>query len=123
MVGRRRAPDTNAAILGGARVPVARLPVVLDPADRSPLAEVEAHAAALVPPGFLAARDGIGVVHAHTAIPTGSPVGSPTLGVPPSRRARLDVPSATRTSRRSRPCRGAAATRRRERRSRPSSKR
>ncbi len=53
-------------------VPVARLPVVGDPADRSPVAEVEAHAAALVPFGTaLAARDGIDVIHAHTAIPDG----------------------------------------------------
>ena len=66
-------------------VPVARLPVVLDPADRSPIAEVEAHAAALVAFGTgLAARDGIDVVHAHTALPDGLAAArlADALGVP-----------------------------------------
>jgi len=83
-------------------VPVARLPVVLDPADRSPIAEVQAHAAALVPFGTgLAERDGIDIVHAHTAIPDGLAAAclADALGVPlvvtehdSTLRARLDDP-------------------------------
>jgi glycosyltransferase involved in cell wall biosynthesis len=83
-------------------VPVARLPVVLDPADRSPLTEVSAHAAALVPFGIaLAARDGIDIIHAHTAIPDGLAGAhlAAALGIPlvvtehdSTLRARLDDP-------------------------------
>jgi len=83
-------------------VPVARLPVVLDPADRSPVTEVQAHAAALVPFGTgLAERDGIDIVHAHTAIPDGLAAAclADALGVPlvvtehdSTLRARLDDP-------------------------------
>jgi glycosyltransferase involved in cell wall biosynthesis len=64
-------PDGPDAI-GVPGVPVARLPVVLEPGDRATDVEVEAHADPLLAFGLaLAAREGVDLVHAHTAIPDG----------------------------------------------------
>ncbi|HEY6058599.1 MAG TPA: glycosyltransferase, partial [Candidatus Limnocylindrales bacterium] len=57
---------------GAPGVPVARLPVVVDPERREPLEAVEAHARALLPFGLAVGRSlGIDLVHAHTGLPDG----------------------------------------------------
>jgi glycosyltransferase involved in cell wall biosynthesis len=66
-------------------VPVARLPVVLEPGERPADVEVAAHADPLLAFGTaLAAREGIDLVHAHTAIPDGLAAAAlaDALGVP-----------------------------------------
>lgn len=66
-------------------VPVARLPVVLEPGDRPVDVEVEVHADPLLAFGLaLAGREGIDLVHAHTAIPDGLAAArlADALGVP-----------------------------------------
>ncbi len=66
-------------------VRVARLPVVLEPGERATDVEVDAHADPLVAFGLaLAAREGIDLVHAHTAVPDGLAAArlADRLGVP-----------------------------------------
>jgi glycosyltransferase involved in cell wall biosynthesis len=70
---------------GVAGVPVARLPVVLEPGDRLVDVEVEAHADPLLAFGeALDAREGIDLIHAHTAVPDGLAAArlATALGVP-----------------------------------------
>ncbi|MCU0506497.1 MAG: glycosyltransferase [Chloroflexi bacterium] len=66
-------------------VRVARLPVVLEPGERPAEVEVDAHADPLLAFGTaLAAREGIDLVHAHTAVPDGLAAArlADALGVP-----------------------------------------
>ncbi len=73
------------AAAGVPGVPVARLPVVLEPGERPADVEVDAHADPLTAFGLaLAAREGVDLVHAHTAVPDGLAAArlADALGVP-----------------------------------------
>ena len=64
--------DPGGRVPGVARVPAARLPVVLEPGERTVEADVDAHADPLMAFGLaLARRAPFDLVHAHTAVPDG----------------------------------------------------